>query len=91
MNPVELEQVRMSLLRYLGLNPTPYGLPVRLLRQYLAAEGQRCSEDEILAELLYLGDKALVAETTKLLNPELRSFRITAAGRDFCAQQSGGR
>lgn len=86
MNSFDREQVRLSLLRYLTANPTQYGLPARYLRQALASEGMVASEAEVLAEIQYLVDKALVAEVTKLVSPENQAWRITAGGRDQLAR-----
>lgn len=85
--PAQREQVRLSLLRILEQNPTRFGVPVRYLRTALIAEGHRLEEQEVGAEVQYLADKQLVAETTKILSPENQAWRITAAGRDFVAAQ----
>lgn len=89
MNPVEREQVRLSLLRYLAANRTPYGLPVGALRQYLAAEGTVIEAEFVASEMAYLTDKGLVEEIQKRLSPEVRCWRITANGRDLMAQMQG--
>ena len=89
MNPTEREQARLSLLRYLAANRGRFGMVVAMLRQYLAAEGSLLSPAEIEAELVYLADKEMVAETTKSISPENRAWRITAAGRDYLAQVQG--
>jgi hypothetical protein len=45
----------------------------------------RLTEAEVESEMLYLTDKGLAEETTKILSPENQAWRITAAGRDFLA------
>lgn len=88
--PADREQLRLSLLRHLAENPTRWGYNLALLRQLLAAEGHpRLSAETIEAELLYLADKGLVAPVEKLLSPELKAWRITAAGRDVLAETQG--
>lgn len=89
-SPEEREQIRLSILRHLARNPTRWGYNVALLRQLLAAEGMPCSADDIEAELLYLEDKGLVARSPKIISPELRAWRITAAGRDHVAEHGIG-
>ncbi len=89
MNPDEREQVRLSMLRHLSANPTRFGITPRLLRQYMRCDGQPVTDAECEAELLYLEDKGLICETTKLLSPENRAWRITAAGRDLIATAQG--
>ncbi len=86
MTPEVREQVRIALLRYLAANKTRWGYNVALLRQLLVADGfGYLSPAEVEAELQYLADKGLVAEAPKLISPELRAWRITAAGRDWLA------
>lgn len=85
MTATELEQVRLSLLRFLSLNRTPYGLPARALLQFLRAEGTRLEQPAVEAEMQYLVDKGLAVEVSKTLSPEIRVWRITAAGRDQVA------
>jgi hypothetical protein len=85
MNPEQREQARISLLRIMTVNPTKYGLPGRYLKNATAAEGMRLTEAEIESEMLYLTDKGLAEETTKILSPENQTWRITAAGRDYLA------
>jgi len=85
-SPDEREQRRLSILRHLARNPTRWGYNVALIRQLLAADGMPCGADALEAELLYLEDKGLVARTEKIISPELRAWRITAAGRDYAAE-----
>lgn len=89
-SPDEREHIRLSILRHLARNPTRWGYNVALIRQLLAAEGMPCSADDIEAELLYLEDKGLVAPSPKIISPELRAWRITAAGRDYAAEHGLG-
>ena len=44
------------------------------------------TREDISNELAYLEDKELAKPIAKLLSPELRAWKITAAGRDFFAQ-----
>lgn len=88
-SPEEREQTRLSLLRYLAANRTPYGLPARALRQYLAAEGTRLEVAEVEQEIQYLVDKGLAAALEKALSPEVAVYRITAEGRDLLATAQG--
>jgi hypothetical protein len=87
MNGEQREQLRLSLLRFLEDNPTRFGLGTVLLCQMARQEGRPALLwREVEQELLYLHDKGLVTEACKALSPEIRAWRITAAGRDLCAQ-----
>lgn len=86
MTAADREQLRLSLLRFLGENPTRFGYPVALLLQMARNEGQRAERAVVQSELDYLADKALIVEVTKVISPENRAWRITAAGRDHLAQ-----
>lgn len=90
MTPAQREQLRLSILRYLSANPTRFGMGAQLLRQYLVAEGSPADDASLDAELLYLSDKGLIQEAAKPISPEMRSWRITATGRDLFAQTHGG-
>ena len=87
MSRSELEQLRLSLLRFLEANVTRYALPTAVLRQMARAEGSQVSAEEVEAELRYLEDGDLVTVNSKMVSPEIRAWRITKAGRDFYAQQ----
>ena len=87
MNKQLREQVRLSLLRHLDANNSQYGLTSRLLLQQIHSDGFRTVEPAALQnELIYLADKLLVKQIDKLLSPEVEAWRITAAGRDYFAQ-----
>lgn len=86
MTPTDREQLRLSLLRFLGDNPTRFGFNAALLLQMARNEGRPgLSREAAAAELEYLADKGLVAEVAKPISPENRAWRITAAGRDLLA------
>lgn len=88
MSPEQREQLRMSLLRALGVNPTGYGTPVSFLRALAAAEGRpHLSTGDVEAELLYLADAGLVALVCKQISPENAAWRVTKAGRDWLAER----
>lgn len=86
-SPAQREQVRLGLLRHLENNPARFGLATALLRSFLAAEGFALELSQIEQELQYLADKLFVESPAKSISPELRAWRITAAGRDHLAQQ----
>lgn len=86
MNPIEREQLRLSLLRFLEENPTKMGMGAGLLLQMARSEGRsELTRAEVLAELQYLSDKGFVADVAKSISPENRCYRITGQGRDFIA------
>lgn len=88
MNATEREQLRLSLLRFLDENPTRFGFQLGYLHQRARTEGRpKLSDADVDAELLYLEDKKFIEDVHKQISPELRAWRITAAGRDFLAVQ----
>ena len=93
MTQAEREQLRISLLGFLSANASGrFGMPLRFLTQQARAEGRpRLTEAEVEAELIYLEDpdKRLVAQTFKSISPDIRAWRITAAGRDYLAALTG--
>lgn len=86
MNSRDLEQLRLSLLRYLDENPTRFGLPASFLRQRAASEGFSADVPAVERELDYLTEKNLVTVVNKEVSPENRAWRISANGRDYRAQ-----
>ena len=88
MNASDREQLRLSLLRFLDENKTRFGIAQSLLFQQAKNEGRSSlTITDVEFELEYLAEKQLVFEPVKLLSPELRSWKITAGGRDFLAQR----
>jgi DNA-binding HxlR family transcriptional regulator len=86
MTTADREQLRLALLRHLESHQTRFGLGTRLLRAMTIAEGLPATVAEVDAELTYLEDKGLVARIDKRISPELATWRITAAGRDYNAE-----
>ena len=87
MTPQQCEQLRLSLLRYLDLNPARWGLSASLLCQFVRNEGSPASADDVERELDYLKDKGLVIALGKLISPELLAWKISASGRDYLASR----
>lgn len=88
MTAQELENLRISLLMFLGSNRTEIGIQNGLLLTLAKAEGrQTLTIQEVAAELAYLEEKGLVARVPKAISPELTAWRISAAGRDFLAER----
>lgn len=87
MTPGDREQLRLSLLRFLGDNPTRFGFNAPLLLQMARNEGRPgVTREDVVAEIEYLADKNLVGLVEKPISPENRAWRILAAGRDYLAQ-----
>jgi hypothetical protein len=87
MTPNLRELYRCSLLRVLEANDTRWGLSLVGIEVNVGAFGFRgrgldCTEQE----LRYLGGKGLAEPVNKLISPENQTWRITAAGRDWLAQ-----
>lgn len=85
MEPEQLEQIRIALLRYLDAtaasNPGR-GVSGEVLRHHLLAEGQNVLPKRVESELVYLESKGYVARAKKTLSPENILWLITAEGRD---------
>jgi hypothetical protein len=87
MNSQTLELFRLALLRVLEANNTRFGLALGAVSLHMGAYGFKApGTADIGAELLYLHDKGMVEPTTKALSPENKCWRITAAGRDYLAE-----
>lgn len=89
LTPALREQYRISLLRYLATtHPRP--LTEGVLLQFLRTEWSQPVDQETLAGLLsYLADKGLIVDGQKFISPEVKAWRITAAGMDEFARISG--
>ena len=78
------EQTRLSILRLLHRS-SAMGLAEDLLKSFLNAEGVATDKDPLRVQVQYLEDKGLVVEVDKTISPENKRWRLTAAGRDYCA------
>lgn len=88
MTSEQRETLRLSLLRFLAVNPTQYGVPQTLLVALAKQEARPwVISTDVAIEMQYLEDKGLVARTAKPISTELPNWRITAAGRDFMAER----
>ena len=75
-------------MRVLEANNTERGLGVQALQHLIPAFGFNFpAMDELTAEVQYLVDKGFIAPATKVISPENKAWRITAAGRDELAQR----
>jgi len=87
MTPAQLELYRIALLRVLEANETQYGLSAAVLAVHAGSFGFRGLGGEFASgELRYLEDKGFVRPPAKAISPENQTWRITAAGRDWLAQ-----
>ena len=80
------ELFRIALLKILGRIPSA-ALRLEAIRLNLVTFGfSDAAKEDIAAELAYLQDKGFISEFIKAVSPENKAWRITAAGRDFIAQ-----
>lgn len=86
MTAAERELVRHQLLISLAAQAS-FALTPRVLGVQLSLAGLVVADKELAAELLYLADKQLVVAEERAVSPEQKRWRITAAGRDYLAQQ----
>lgn len=89
MDPKTRELFREELIRILAAIGSP-GAKAAYLKVGLRAAGFEPADREIDDELDYLAGKGLVTAAEKLISPENRRWKITAAGRDFAAQNGLG-
>lgn len=84
MTPDQLEQFRLSLLRYLDEDGSAvFGLPTARLVARAQGEAYKADAETTERELDYLKDKGLVGEIDKRISPRNRAWKLTAEGRDF--------
>lgn len=90
MTATDREQVRWSLLRLLEQWGTRsrWGIATAQLLQAVRSEGlAELKRPDIEGELEYLAGKGWVENVAKPLSPELRCWKLTAAGRDLVAER----
>lgn len=81
------ENLRLALLRALEAGYARWGLPAGALRRLVLRWSAVPTAEEAEIELGYLQDKGLIQLVQAQVSPENRRWRITAAGRDFLAEQ----
>lgn len=87
MIPEQVELFRICILEQLQRVAGFSSLPVSTLQSGAVVKGfPQASEDTVRSALAYLADKGLVAPVEKMLSPENKRWRITAAGTDFLAE-----
>ena len=88
MTPQEREALRLTLLRLLNSNRTDYGMAKTLLLAVAKPQGfSGLTRDMVGDELEYLEQKGFVVRVPKPISPELTTWKISAAGRDFLAER----
>lgn len=87
MNATTRELFRQALLQALAPVPAGVGLSAATLRVQIVKIGHVNTEAEVATEMQYLWDKQYVAPVAKGISPENRLWRLTAAGRDYLAEQ----
>lgn len=87
MNPDTLKLFRINLLIQARAS-SHLGLTVNELLVGAKAQGHSsASADDVRDELQYLIDKRQIEKVPADISPEVESFRVTAAGRDWLAEQ----
>ncbi|MCD6071958.1 MAG: hypothetical protein K0R17_2252 [Rariglobus sp.] len=85
MNAATRELFRHNLIAQLCANGAP--MKPAALKIGARAGGFEPADQDLDAEIQYLIDKELVAPVDKAISPEMKRWRITAAGRDYAAQE----
>lgn len=86
MKAEDLEILRLDLLRVLEANRSEWGSNAHVIGVHLRPFGFQLELPELRRELQYLEDKGLACTPVKIMSPENKTWRITAAGRDYLAQ-----
>jgi hypothetical protein len=80
-----LKLFRVTLL-VLAFSAPRRGLPLSSYHTEARASQFKVSLQDVERELQYLVDKSFVAYVPQIISPEILHYRITAAGRDFLAE-----
>jgi len=84
LDPQRREDLQLSILRVLDANPSRFGLPLDAVVLHVSRYGfAHITRDVVEVELDYLREKGLVDNPPKPIEPSLRVWVRTAAGRDF--------
>ena len=83
MIPEQQELFAIALLRVLDANRTRFGLSVPALAHLVKPYGFTPDAQVTTNGLSYLEDKGLVTVINKTLHPEVRAWRLNAAGQDY--------
>lgn len=86
MTAAERELLRHQLLLSLAAQAS-FALTPRVLAVQTSLAGLVVTDVQIAQELQYLADKNFVQADAKAVSPELKRYRLTAAGRDYLAEQ----
>jgi hypothetical protein len=82
-----LKLFRINLLRQ-ARGAKGLGLSVNELALGAKTEGHNVNTDDVNDELQYLIDKKQIEVVPADISPEVKSYRITATGRDWLATQA---
>ncbi|MFN0068331.1 MAG: hypothetical protein ACKVYV_11920 [Limisphaerales bacterium] len=77
-----MELLRDAILRVLDASSVMQGAQPEAVVVHVRAYGFEIKYDEAVRELQYLADKGLARQQPRPLNPNIKSWHITAAGRD---------
>lgn len=84
MNAQIRQLLRITLL--LVARSAPLGLTAEFAQVAVRMRSIVAEGEEIREEIQYLVDKGLLTQVDKVISPEIKAWRITAAGRDFLAE-----
>jgi len=84
---IDRELLRINLLST-AQNSHGLGITLVIAKMYARNGGFRnVTDEEIFSEMGYLADKGLITSVEKVISPENKAWRITAAGTDFLAME----
>lgn len=90
MTPEHRELLRVAIMETAD-SAKPFAVDLRLLLIGVRTLGLRSvSSGEVLAEADYLDGKGLLERCRKVVSPEMAGWKITAAGRDWLAEEGHG-
>jgi len=90
MNAAQRELYRAALLQVLETPEAQSGFSAAVIAVHVSVFGfAGVGAAAAFTELRYLMDKGFVETPSKTISPEIQTWRITAAGRDWLAQNGG--
>lgn len=82
------ELLQIAILRVLDANGTKFGLAAEAIKLHVGPLGfQDVTKEKVETELEYLQGSGLVEVPPKIVNPNLRTWKRTAAGRNYLAER----
>ena len=83
---LQRELLRTEILRTAALC-APQAATLHVLHTYIHPVSPKVTEETLAVEVPYLVDKGFLRAAAKAISPENQAWHVTAAGRDWLAEQ----